>query len=325
MVVKGRIQQQKDNQYIKMNSTIGERNKKAYYYASFNSDNFARAPKTPIMELKQEGSFDEADIDLIDFVYTVRFCTEEQLIRYGRYKGYEDIENRIALLVGAGVLNSFFETMLNPKDGIIRKPDDAKRYICLKVAGEYLLREFSPRKIIEWEPGDNITHIKNIENQEIFNEFYLDVLTSNKVKITNLWLHPEYSMREKKLPALGHIGMTRTTEQDKEYMVFDAIRIEDNPDDVQEKILRWEDYFINTKSYLRIFGASKRLPTLVFITDNDQAAVRLAGMISRTGLVSSLITTFNRIQYYQLSDMGKFLKYKEEDQQLHEIAFNLFQ
>ena len=222
-------------------------------------------------------------------------------------------------------MNSFFETMLNPKDGIIRKPDDAKRYICLKVAGEYLLREFSPRKIIEWEPGDNITHIKNIENQEIFNEFYLDVLTSNKVKITNLWLHPEYSMREKKLPALGHIGMTRTIEQDKEYMVFDAIRIEDNPDDVQEKILRWEDYFINTKSYLRIFGASKRLPTLVFITDNDQAAVRLAGMISRTGLVSSLITTFNRIQYYQLSDMGKFLKYKEEDQQLHEIAFNLFQ
>ena len=103
MVVKGRIQQQKDNQYIKMNSAIGERNKKAYYYASFNSDNFARAPKTPIMELKQEGSFDEADIDLIDFVYTVRFCTEEQLIRYGRYKGYEDIENRIALLVGAGV------------------------------------------------------------------------------------------------------------------------------------------------------------------------------------------------------------------------------
>ena len=100
----------------------------------------------------------------------MRFCTEEQLIRYGRYKGYEDIENRIALLVGAGVLNSFFETMLNPKDGIIRKPDDAKRYICLKVAGEYLLREFSPRKIIEWEPGDNITHIKNIENQEILNE-----------------------------------------------------------------------------------------------------------------------------------------------------------
>ena len=131
-------------------------------------------------------------------------------------------------------------------------------------------------------------------------------------------------MREKKLPALGHIGITRTTEQDKEYMVFDAIRAEDNPDDIQEKILRWEDYFINTKSYLRIFGASKRLPTLVFITDNDQSAVKLGGMIAQTGLVSSLITTFNRIQYYQLSDMGKFLKYKEEDQQLHEIVYNLF-
>ena len=325
MISKDTIQQQKDSQYIKKGAIIGDRNKKAYYYASFKSDNFARTPKTPIMELKQEGSVDEVDIDLIDFVYTVRFCTEEQLIRYGRYKGYEDIENRISLLVGAGILNSFFETMLNPKNGFIRKPDDAKDYLCLKVAGEYLLREFSPRKIIEWEPGDNITHIKNIENQEIFNEFYLDVLTSSSIKITNLWLHPEYSMREKKLSALGHIGITRTTEQDKEYMVFDAIRVEDNPDDIQEKILRWEDYFINTKSYLRIFGASKKLPTLVFITDNDQSAVRLAGMTSKTNLVSCLITTFDRIQNRGLSDMGKFLKYKAEDQQLHEIVFNLFQ
>ena len=313
-----------EEKYIKVTNKIGERNRKTYFYEIFSSDNFAVIPKTPIMELKQSGDIDDVDVDMIDFVYRSRFCSKSQLERYCKYKGYENVENRIWNLLGSGIINSFFLSRINPRNAAVHKPADAKTFYCLKIGGKYILEEFSDRRFVDWEAGNNITQIKNIENQEIFNEILLDIMTSG-VKITNSWMHPEYSLREKRGKPLGHLGITRTTEKEKEYLIFDVIRMEDNPDDVQRKILLWEEYLVKNKSWMKIFGASKKLPTLVLITDNDESAMSLARSIGdSTQLNILLLTTFDRIENKKLNDVGKFLKYNRDDKTLYEVSYNLF-
>jgi len=308
--------------YIKNTDIIGQRETKRNYYQQFLKDNFSTVAKTPIMALVNNGTVDNEDIQIIEYIYTARFSTIDQIERFCDSRGIEETRSRITNLLGVGMINAFFIMGSGKPGNYIAKPSDAKLFYCLKQGGKYILDEYSDRLFIQWEAGDNLTSIKNIESQIMLNETYLDMITS-KVQMISFEPKPVFSLREEFLRCNAYYGFVDANGIN-EYMIFDTIRKEDNIDNIRKKIRMWEG-LLCTRVWMRYFNDTKKIPMLVFITDNDDLAFTLAqNIVTGSKLNIFLITTFERIRNRALGDDGRFIKYNKEDGKLYEISYNLF-
>jgi hypothetical protein len=309
--------------YVRSMDDIKTRKSSTLYQQYFIYDNFATTPKDPVMQLYYSGHIDREDIKILDFIYETRFSLQEQLVRFCDINGIENGKERVNIMYTHGLINKFFIASYTENKALVQAPRDGLYIYCLRRGGKYLLDEYSNRLFVEWDAGRNITQLKNIENQIILNEIYLDTISS-KAKVNSWFFNKEFYLREKVIKANLSFNF-QLPDESREYLLYDIIRKEDNIEDVQIKIRRWEEYLVTTKFWMRSFIKTNKYPMLVFVTDDDETASALAETISLTSKMKIfLITTFDRTMNKALNDSGRFLKYSNDDKTLYEITYNLF-
>lgn len=310
--------------YVKTIEDLKLLNSGPLYTQYFTYDNFAKASKTPAMELYDKGEVDMNDIKVLEFIFEAQFSTEEQISRWCEIQGIENGKERVHIYQKLGLINPFFIAIYNKNKANVKRPSEALMFYCIRPMAKYLIEEYSDRLYVEWEAGDNLSGVKKIANRIIINDIYLDTI-SVKTKPAFWTFNAEYHLREHKIKPPFSCGYVKENKKDREYMVYDIIRMDDNLSDIHEKIQRWEELFVRTKIWMKTFIYTKQYPMLVFITDNDSAAYTLAEQIGLTSkLETYLITTIDRIQNKAMGDAGRFLKYNKEDKTLYEIQYKLF-
>jgi len=308
--------------YIKNTDAIGHREGKRHYHQCFLKPNFATMAKTPVMAMVHDGIVDPEDMKILEYIYTARFSTIEQITRFCNSEDIENATSRVELLMSSGLLNAFFMVGSGKAGQYVRKPDDARLFYCLTQGSKYILDEYTDRLFIEWEAGDNIANIKNIESQVVLNEIYLDMKTS-KAKMISNEPKPSFNLKEEILRCSAYYGFKDSNDA-TEYIIFDTIRREDNIDNIRKKIRMWET-LLCTQIWRRYFNDTKKIPMLVFLTDNDELAYTLSQNIATGSKLSIfLITTFDRTFNKELGATGRFIKHKREEDKLYEISYKLF-
>lgn len=273
---------------------LTRRNSGPLYTQYFVQDNFAQPDKTLVMKLLFDDAIDYEDIRILEFVYETRFSVKDQILRWCAIQGIENGEQRLERLTNRSLLNQFFIAIWN-KDKSNTRPKDALMFYCLKSSAKYLIEEYTHRLYVNWNPGDNFSNLAHIENCVLINEIYLHELASDR-RPDICSFKSEYTVREYILRP-SFVCTYKIDPKRNEYIVYDILRTDDNEDDVHQKIQKWEEYFLRTKFWTKTFIHTTGVPTLVFVTDDEESAEALEERIrSTTKLTRFVVKTFDEIR-----------------------------
>lgn len=285
------------------------------YEQTFIRDNFAPVNRNIVMMLKQNGTIDNDDIKICEFLYRTGFATIEQIIRFCDFAGIIEPVNRVKVLCLNMILSDFVLTDDEKYKG--KFPPDIKYFYCLQEGGRYLLEHYSDLAFVEWEQSYNCKGSKNVGKAIILTEVYLEMLTTKKDRLMYYTKYPLYIF--KKYSLLGGAVYGLSTNEKPIYTALDVFRRYESLDGIREKIKRYES-LLSTNIWRHYYPDGKEAPTLIIVTDNDETALAMARELSITKIPSYLLTTDTRL-LKGIMEMGTFLAYNVEEDYLYETSY----
>ena len=290
------------------------------YEQTFVHPNFTTVSGNAIMKLKEDGTIDNDDIEIVAFVYGMRVVTKQQVVRFCQLKAIENGEERLESLCSIACLNKFFFTTETKYRGTM--PADMMYFYCLQTGGTYLLKQFKCVEMLDWTQADNCMCSRLAGKYVLNAEIYLEMRLAPKALL--LYDRNPFYMFTHYYLFGGAIYGFRAQNGSMEYLQTDIIRTTEDIKDVKEKLRRYESLLV-TKSWRRYYHDSEKAPTLVLFTDNDDAAYSLAKEVyDSTKIRNLLVSTDERILRGIRSD-GSFLIYDEEEDALLETRCQIFE
>lgn len=289
----------------------------------FRRDNFQITNLTQITAMLFNGVIDKKDIDIVSFLYDVKFATIEQVLRFCDIKAIEEGENRIKNLFSCAVINKFAfvegESYTEGKE----LPGDAKEYFCMGSGGKQLLQQYSGLDYIDWEPGSNCQCAENVCKALLGAEVYLDMMSLKDVKLLDYERKPYFIYKMGVLVA-NAVYSFKMKDGTVDYIITDVIKSYSSISDIRQK-LRDYDSLLRTNIWRRYWPDAIRQPMLFLFTDDDATALALAREINLgTKLKTFLISTEERLINRGIAGEGTFLRYEPESDSMTEIQYNSF-
>lgn len=289
------------------------------YNQKFINPNFTTISKSAIMELKVNGTIDNDDIKLVEFIFLMRFATIEQLCRYASLKQIEDCKERVECLCANSVLNRF--VLIDEEQYNGRLPKDIREFFCLQEGGKYLVENYGDVAIVDWKVGDNCTSSKNVGKTILGTEIYLEMLTA-PYPLFVFEMRPFFVFIYNTLyggPVYGFHLPDGTTQ----YLLVENIRSSDDLLSTKEKLRRYES-LVTTKIWKRYYHDASECPKILFVSNNDETALELAREVyNSTHIRGCMYTTDDRV-LKGLQSEGSTLAYDEENDYLTPCNYKIF-
>lgn len=292
--------------YLKEENTL---NIPEDFEQAFCKDPALNTDLTQIMLLKHRGIIDKTDIKILEFVYEMKFVTVQQMERFAAFEGVEkdDLEARLSVMYSNSIINKFGFVEEEKYRG--KLPADIKLFYCLHTGGKQLLDNFGADDYYDWVVGYNITSPKGVSKTIIASELYLQLYTSN-VPFVSHTRRPSYTIKEKSF--CGGEEFCMMVNNTPTYYISEVFFASDKQNIVKQKLRNYEGVF-SSKGWMRYYKDGNEVPTLLFITEDDDTASQLAGLINEfyrfTG--TYLLTTKERI-LQGITTEGSFL-YHDRD------------
>lgn len=231
---------------------------------------------TQVMMLKQRGVIDKTDIKILELIYELKFSTIQQLETYANMIGMEkdELDARLAVLFSNTIINKFGLVDEEKYKGAL--PGDIKVFYCLHTGGKQLLDAYSGEDYIDWVPGYVFSGAKGVIKIILAGELYLQFIKSNKEFISHV-RKPHYNLKNAEF--FGGDEFCLKINNKPTYFISDIFLASDKNNVVKQKLRNYETVFAS-KGWKRYYLDGEKIPTLLFITENDGVASSLAGTIS---------------------------------------------
>lgn len=291
------------------------------YYQVFKHEPFAVTQKSLIMKAYHNGQFDENEIKVANFVYTMGVVTEKQIFEYCKINDIELTEDALDVMRMIKILNSF--VLCNKRKYISEVAQNAEVFYCLDLGGKYVLDQLSNNHVkVSWEPGDNIMCAQNVFKAASFTQFYLDMYKSN-ANISRYSTKKFHNMRGDILDNF-HSIMIDASNGDRLCIFVDAFRTSNEEEEIERKLKLYSDFI--KKGYWKKLEI-KYEPTIMFVADNDEQVTKLSHLTRKSGNLNisrCIFTTLERLSN-GLEANGTFLRYNKDDESLYLInSLNIF-
>lgn len=273
--------------------------------------------QTQVLLLKQKGIIDGKDIKILEYIYEMKFPTQNQMERLAEYMGIEmdDFFARLSIMFSNGLINKF--SFVDEERYRGKLPEDTKVFYCLHTGGETLLNSFVEEGFVDWVPGYNITSAKSVAKTVIASELFLQLLLGD-VPLVSHSRRPRYTIKERIFT--GGDEFCLKGEDIPHYFISEIFFASDKQNIVRQKLSNYEGLF-STKGWMRYYKDGEKVPVLIFVTEDDETASSLAGLIAEfyrfTG--KYLFTTKERV-LLGVNEEGGFLYHDKDENRLRKTC-----
>lgn len=269
-----------------------------------------------IVNLMENGTLDKQDTKLLEFLYTNKFATLEQLERIGYFYGVESVKERLSTMFTNSIVNKIGFTDQPDR----RLPSDALILYCLADGGKHILEHYTDRQII-WECSNVCQLPSVIGDCLIYNELYLAFLFNKKVKHVTSEADPKFYLRSEVLTTTANHQFSNG--EDVLYLMSDIIHTDMDVFELR-KHLRLIEAVVTTQIWKRFFGDGANPPIVIFIVENDDSAKFLTKEVYQSSKVRDFrLTTPERLNG-TLGRTGAFMKYDEASETLIDVKVGMF-
>lgn len=297
-----------------------------------------------IVKMRNNGAITDRDLTLAKFLFKFRFATFNQIYRYleliaileaklgtnSKIEGeaVETIEissevgikNRLEKLVKYRILNKFYLADIVEAESVKEKQDALPIY-CLDLGGRYLLANYSSEDTTDWYTTVNMKASILVRKSLIATQFYLRILETGSSNMEYFNIEPEMRASNKNIIPLFDVCFN--INNIKSYFIGEVVNSYDMPVNFRDRVFKLES-LLETNAWKKYYYDSNSSPVLLLIADTDETALEIGRLITGvTEMNKFRITTEERMKR-SLHDLGAFIKYVQERDEIQEIRAMTF-
>lgn len=274
-----------------------------------------------IIKMKNGGAITDRDIAIAKFFFKFKFANLEQIYKYLSFTIEPDkemptiaiIKNRLDKLVKYRILNKFMITRDPMVDSI--QPDSMHIY-CLDLGGRYLLAHYSTEDTVDWYSTVNMKASELISKDLFVVDFYLSLLSTCPEKV--LYFNVEPDIRIAKKNVMPSFDFCLDNGGNKNYYIGEVVRDIEFPLVFRDRAYKYED-LLESNGWKKYYYDAPTPPVLFVFADSDFIALEVSKLLTETtGIKRFRVSTDERTRR-PLYELGAFLKYLPETQELQEI------
>lgn len=275
--------------------------------------------KEKIMNLKEGGAITSDDMDIIEFLFKVGFATHLQVSKYCHIKGIKKVQRRLNLMFNNAIINKV--SFVDDNKQVNKIPEDALIVYCLSDGGKYLIDHYTSLATYNWDSSIIYQSSRNIANKLFSTELYIKVLGNEKSPVSSI--SSDYYMMYKNVKIIPSFVYRIASQNVPFYLITEVIRADMDILELRNLIHNYESFFA-TQHYKRFFPDVVALPYIVFLTDDDNAALKLCNEVVISSRLTNVIYTTPERLGRGLDTQGSFLTFNPSTNQLIEATFKIF-
>lgn len=286
---------------------------------------FLHNPKTQInkantIALYVEEKIDDADIEIIEFIWKAAFSTKEQIHRFALANNIEYFDERMKKLFENHLFHKFY--LCDDRHPAVKAPADAEMIYCLSEGGKQIIENYCDDFII-WGLNDISMTSNMIAKSLVDTELWLDITYgTNNLEVMEYSKHPIYYLTQKFIISSHY----RFKLQDGSYyMLVDIIRSQDEMLKIRPR-LRQMHSLLAKQTWRKYYPDTNAVPMLIIVTETDAHAYQIAQEIAQTTDISAdnyRLTTSERLRS-GINNDDSFLVYNKEEDALFPTSIGLF-
>lgn len=274
--------------------------------------------KDIVVKMFQNKRITERDLEIVKFLYIFKFATGAQLAQLlGGGNTEEALIARLNKLVNARILNKCLLSRVTEN----RIFSDSLQIYCLDMGGRYLLANFSNIDVDDWFTSSNMKSSELISKELITVDFYLNLFKQTNGGVE--YFLSSHSLQANRMNITPSFEFSIQVDGVRSYFIGEVLRDYDTPFLFREKAQKLES-LLTTNAWKKFFYDNSQAPFLLLICDDDSLAKEAAQVISQcTDIERYRITTRERMKQ-PLHEVGTFMKYVKEDDELKGVASKTF-
>lgn len=275
-----------------------------------------------IIKMRNNGFINDLDMEVVKLLFNYRFSTFEQISEYLRLINLQidssELEKELKKMVQYRILNEF-NLGISSVESI---QPDAKLFYCLDMGGKHLLSHYTNEDVAEWYTIINMKTSELVKKNLIMLDFYLALLKTCPKKISYLKIEPEIKLHKKSYNPSFELCIK--SELSTNYFLGDVIGEEDFPLIFRDRIQKIEEFFTGSL-WEKLYFDAVAPPVYLLIADNETSAINASKLLTSTTQMDRFrVTTYDRLIKKQLSDLGAFMKYNAEKEELIDVKSSVF-
>lgn len=261
-----------------------------------------------LAELYAKAIINNDDIEVVKFLYKFAMATPAQIMKALHLDNEEALKQRMSKLIQYRVLNRFM-FIDGPETAI---PSEAFIVYTIDAGGALLLRHFSMEEDCDnWRIDEILMSAVKVAKRLMVVDFYLRLSEECPTRLRFFQIEPILMVN--KVKVIPRFVFCLEIEGIKKYFIGDVAVEEEliTPDGnkMQNKISRFET-LLATNGWKKYYEDETE-PVLIMISDIDNAALRMAKVISTTEIRQCRYTTEARYKK-PLGRYGAFMKFEED-------------
>lgn len=257
-----------------------------------------------VMRMRVDNRISDTNIHLAEFLYNVRFATQEQIDKYLTLTEGKTLSPfQMEKMSSYRVVNEFLVSE-DKKAKFTRNPDLFRVY-ALDSGGRTLVVNLTNQdNWWDWRLTDNITTIESVYRELVYTDLYLNLLNSNLNDFKRNFMI-RYGERYFTPGARANVMSPKGKEN---VLYFEVFYNADSEEKIRGLMERYESLSATNiwKKY------SSRKPIIVFIAEDDELCNKLLSKLSAAFEINNLrFTTFERMKK-PLYSPGAMLKVGKE-------------
>lgn len=271
-----------------------------------------------LAELYAKSIINNEDIEVVKFLYKFAMATPAQIMKALNIENEDTLRQRMNRLIQYRVLNRFM--FIQGIETVIQT--DAFIVYTIDAGGALLLKHFSMEEDCDnWRIDEILMSAVKVTKRLLVVDFYLRLKEECPTRLRYFQIEPMYMTN--KIKIIPRFTFCLEVEGNKLYFIGD-VAVEDElitPDGnkMTNKIARFET-FLTTGGWKKYFETDN-MPALIMLSDVDDAALRMAHVISATEIGQTRYTTEARFKK-PLGRLGAFMKF--EDGKLKDAKATIF-
>lgn len=247
--------------------------------------------KTVLVENRLKQDITTSGIKVCEYLYTVTFATEEQLIEYCRKNGYftgepVKIKKGIDNLLKMKVINFFHLSDEEQTEPLLRQDNEALTIYCPTMATCMLLDNFSNIETFGWDPTQVHKTSGKVAKYLTTTRFYNYLSIAKKDMLVDFVARKQFIAKTdgNMMPFAVDFAFTLYDEENdcNKYFLADIFREYESIEDIQLKV-RMREALLCTNSWKRYYPDIAEPPVYICCVQNSETLQFMAEQIEENG------------------------------------------
>ncbi len=284
-----------------------------------------------IIKLRNERQISDDNMKIVKFLFNYRFGTAEMLYRYLNNETVSgaDFIKELNRLTRLRIINSFALMDTTGMGAGVKAeiPKDAMLIYCLDIGGRILMEHFHNADTTAWYTTENMRGVEKIEKDLVSNVFFLRLLMDCNFEANPMnyyQTNPQFSLG--KMKVIPSFEMRIMLGDTPKYYLGEIVRNYEFPVAFRDHFAKL-DSVLSTNAWKKHFYDQEKVPTILFVCENDAHALEVAKQINSFGSLDVdtgfRLTTDERLSR-GLGTKGAFLAYDANLNALQEKTMGAF-